>query len=217
MSAIDSPTVKTVNGNMTAAEFTLEQKEYLAGFMAGLAQRGLMPYVGTAANGQITADPDQGGRNLAAPPEETVFGTPRSELCKQEQWKLEENPLDIWDKLLAHADADKFPDEADTFRFRYHGLFYVAPAQNAFMLRCRIPAGELSSAQLRGLADIAEQWGGGYADITTRANIQIREIPPRHMVKCLLKLQEIGLTSRGSGVDNVRNITATPTAGFDKD
>ena len=72
------------------------------------------------------------------------------------------------------------------------------------MLRCRIPAGELTSGQMRGLADIAEQWGGGYADITTRANIQIREIAPRHIVKCLLKLQEIGLTSRGSGVDNVR-------------
>jgi sulfite reductase beta subunit-like hemoprotein len=44
----------------------------------------------------------------------------------------------------------------------------------------------------------------------------IREIPPRNMVKCILKLQEIGLTSRGSGVDNIRNITATPTAGIDK-
>ena len=75
----------------------------------------------------------------------------------------------------------------------------------------------MTSIQLRGLADLAEEWGGGYADITTRANFQVREIAPRNMVKCLLKLQEIGLTSRGSGVDNVRNITATPTAGIDRD
>jgi ferredoxin-nitrite reductase len=151
------------------------------------------------------------------PAEKDVYGTPVEDLCEQEIWKLEQHGLDVWDKLVAHAEQDKFPDKPDTFRFRYHGLFYVAPAQNAFMLRCRIPAGELTSAQMRGLADIAEQWGGGYADITTRANIQIREIPPRHIVKCLLKLQEIGLTSRGSGVDNVRNVTATPTAGIDKD
>ena len=85
------------------------------------------------------------------------------------------------------------------------------------MLRCLIPAGEMTSMQLRGLADLAQEWGGGYADITTRANFQVREIAPRNMVKCLLKLQEIGLTARGSGVDNVRNITATPTAGIDKD
>jgi ferredoxin-nitrite reductase len=149
--------------------------------------------------------------------EGTVYGTPVSDLCEQEIWKLEQHGLDTWDKLVAHAEQDKFPDKADTFRFRYHGLFYVAPAQNSFMLRCRIPAGELTAFQMRGLADIAEQWGGGYADITTRANIQIREIPPRYMVKCILKLQEIGLTSRGSGVDNIRNITATPTAGIDKD
>jgi ferredoxin-nitrite reductase len=196
-------------------EFTPEQKEYLAGFMAGVAQRGLFPFVGTTAEGKITDDPAKAGEDRAAPAEETVFGTPRSELCKQERWKLEEDPLDLWDKLLAHAEQDKFPDEADTFRFRYHGLFYVAPAQNAFMLRCRIPAGELSSAQLIGLAEIAQGFGGGYADITTRSNIQIREIAPRNIIKVLTRLQELGLTARGSGVDNVRNITASPTAGID--
>jgi ferredoxin-nitrite reductase len=199
--------------------FTTEQKEYLQSYFAGLACRG--PFAGHLPDGRITSIPGPGIVNRAAEPkpstEKNVYGTPVSELCEQELWKLEQDGLDIWDKLIAHAADDKFPDKADTFRFRYHGLFYVAPAQNAFMMRCRIPAGELTWAQLRGLAEIAEDWGGGYADITTRANIQIREIPPRHIVKCLLKLQEIGLTSRGSGVDNVRNITATPTAGIDKD
>src|SRR5437660_11447183 len=101
MSGTSSTVAKAGSGDVPAGQFTLEQKEYLAGFMAGVAQRSLVPYVGTTANGQITAEPEQGGKNLAAPPsEETVFGTPRSELCKQDQWKLEENPLDIWDKLL---------------------------------------------------------------------------------------------------------------------
>ena len=175
---------------------TDEQKEYLAGLMAGVSQ---------SLNPQLST--------LDAP---AVHGTPVSELCKQERWKHEEDPLEIWDKLLAHAEQNKFPDEADTFRFRYHGLFYVAPAQNAFMLRCRVPAGELTAAQMRGLAEIAEQWGGGYADITTRSNLQIREIAPRNIINVLTKLQETGLTSRGSGVDNVRNITASSTAGIDR-
>ncbi len=30
-------------------------------------------------------------------------------------------------------------------------------------------------------------------------------------------MQELGLTSRGAGADNIRNITATPTSGFDPD
>src|SRR6185436_5893474 len=171
-----------------SGEFTAEQKEYLAGFMAGVAQRQLYPYVGEAANGQLTADPAQGGANLAAPKEETIFGTPLSDCTKQESWKRELHGLDAWDRLLEHAEENKSPDEADTFRFRYHGLFYVAPAQNSFMLRCRIPAGELTSAQMRGLAEISDAWGNGKAAITTRSNLQIREIQPRNMVNVLTRL-----------------------------
>ena len=144
-----------------------------------------------------------------------MFGTPASALTKQERWKLEENPLDSCDRLLAHAEADQAPNEEDTFRFRYFGLFWVGPAQNAFMLRCRIPAGELTAAQLSGLAGIADEWGHGSADITARSNIQIRGLAPRHIIKVLMRLQEIGLTARGSGVDNIRNITASPAAGID--
>lgn len=198
--------------------FTEEQKEYLQGFFAGVMARTVSPFVGQLPGGKFTAQASPGIPNLATQPiaeEQTVFGTPISDLCEQEVWKLEQHGLDIWDKLLAHAEVNKFPDKADTFRFRYHGLFYVAPAQDAFMLRCRVPAGQLTAEQFRGLSEIAEDWGKGYADITTRANIQIREIAPKHIVKVLLKLQELGLTSRGSGVDNVRNITASPTAGID--
>jgi ferredoxin-nitrite reductase len=196
--------------------FDRQQQQWLQGYFAGLsAVHGGLPFVGHMPGGLITNQPAPGITNAAEPPrsaepavlaEQSVYGTPVSELCEQELWKLEQHGLDAWDKLLQHADEDKFPDKADTFRFRYHGLFYVAPAQNA-----------MTAAQLRGLADIAEQWGGRYAHVTTRANIQIREIAPRNMVKTILKLQEIGLTSKGSGVDNVRNITATPTSGIDRD
>lgn len=199
-----------------SGEFSAEQKEYLSGFMAAVAQRGLWPYVGANEAGQFTADPATGGPNLAEPAtEETIHGFPRSEVTKQELWKHEENPLDSWDRLLAHAEANRFPNEEDTFRFRYFGMFYVAPAQNSFMLRCRIPAGELTAAQCQGLADIADEFGNGKAAITTRSNIQIREIAPAHLVSVLTRLEGLGLTAKGSGVDNVRNITASPTAGFD--
>lgn len=192
--------------------FSPEQKEYLQGFFAGMGQR--MPFVGQLSNGLLTSDPDSGAANQAA--EKRVFGTPVSDLCEQEVWKHELNGLDTWDRLTTHAEQGKFPDKKDTFYFRFHGLFYVSPAQESFMLRLRIPAGELTSAQMRGLAQIADDWGGGYAHVTTRANVQIREIAPKNMVNVLNRLQELGLTSRGSGVDNVRNITASATAGIDR-
>ncbi len=198
--------------------FTNDQKEYLQGFMAGVLASGQYAYVGTNATGQLTGSPGAAVTgNLAAPSEENVFGTPLADLSKPERWKHEENGLDVWEKMVAHANADKFPDEADTFRFKFHGLFYVAPAQDSFMMRLRIPAGEISSHQLRGLAGLVDEIGNGSADITTRANLQIRELKPRSIVRALTCVQELGLTSRGSGADNIRNITATPTSGFDRD
>lgn len=197
------------------AAFNAEQKEYLLGFFAGAMQRGVNPFVGHTASGLLTDDPASGFVNRAEPVEETFHGTPISDLCREELWKYEQNPLDIWEKLLAHADENRAPNAEDIFRFKFHGLFYVAPAQDSLMLRLRIPGGKITSYQMRGLADIAENWGAGRTDITTRANLQIREFQPRDIVRVLAAVQELGLTSRGSGADNIRNITASPLSGID--
>lgn len=198
-----------------STSFTAEQKEYLLGFFAGAMQRGIKPFVGLTANGLLTDDPASGAMNRAEPVEEVYFGTPVSELSREELWKYEENPLDIWDKLVAHADQNRVPAPDDLFRFKFHGLFYVAPAQDSFMLRLRVPGGILTSQQMRGLASMASEWGSGRADITTRANLQIREFQPKDIVRVLNKLDALGMTSRGSGADNIRNITASPITGID--
>ena len=104
---------------------------------------------------------------------------------------------------------------ADNFRWRYYGLFYVAPAQNSYMCRLRMPNGILKHWQFAGLADLAERYGGGYSHVTTRANLQIREIEPKNAVAMVEAIQDLGLCSRGSGADNIRNVTGTPTAGID--
>ncbi|WP_263366504.1 NirA family protein [Edaphobacter bradus] len=196
--------------------FTLEQKEYLSGFLLAVAKRGETFFAGHTANGLITADAASGAANLAAPSqEEAYFGTPVEDLCKEERWKYEENPLDIWEKILAHARENRFPEAGDVFRFKFHGLFYVAPAQDSFMLRLRTPGSILTSHQMRGLAEMAEDWGAGEADITTRSNIQIRQFQPKDIVRVLTKVQSLGMNSRGTGADNIRNITATPTSGLD--
>ena len=83
------------------------------------------------------------------------------------------------------------------------------------MCRLRIPNGILKHWQFAGLADLAERYGGGYSHVTTRANIQIREIEPKNAVAMVEAIQDLGLCSRGSGADNIRNVTGTPTAGID--
>ncbi len=213
------PSEPVLNSASPAQPFTAEQKEYLAGFMAGVAASGVVPFVGQNAAGQITAVPaGVNSPNTAAPAAEATFhGTPLSDLCREERWKYDENPLDAWDRLLKHAEENKSPDPEHIYRFKFFGLFYVAPAQDSFMLRLRVPGCELTAAQLRGLADLASDLGGGYAHVTTRGNLQIREFKPRDIIRVLTRVQELGLASRGAGCDNIRNVTASPDSGFATD
>jgi ferredoxin-nitrite reductase len=205
----------TNNSVIDSAEFTTEQKEYLQGFFAGIGQRGLIPFVGHTPNGLITSDPASGLPNQTAETEPLWFNTPVSDLSREERWKLEQDPLAIWDKLLQYSNQNQPPTEEDRFRMKYFGLFHVAPAQDSFMLRLRVPGGILTTHQLRGLAQMAQDWGSGRADLTTRSNLQIREFQPKDIVRVLNRVQSLGMTSRGSGADNIRNITASPTTGLD--
>ncbi|MBB5350730.1 ferredoxin-nitrite reductase [Haloferula luteola] len=184
--------------------FTGEQTLFLKAFISGLQQGRDLPHLGQDDQGRFTHEP-----------EATVHGTPVDDLCREERIKHEKNGLDCYDTILNNALENRFPEADDVFRYKFHGLFYVSPAQDSFMLRCRIAGGALSTHQFRGLAEIAQDWGPGHADLTTRANVQIREIEPKNCPDVLMKLSELGLTSQGSGADNVRNITATPTTGFD--
>lgn len=175
-----------------------------------------MFFAGHTSQGAITNSPDAAADNLAAPaPEEPLFwGTPISELCAEEVWKFQQNPLDCWDALLEHANEDKAPSQESRYRFKSFGLFHVAPAQDSFMLRMRVPGGRLKGFQLRGLAALSEEWGCSRLDLTTRANLQLRELPPRSIINVLNTIQSLGMQSRGSGADNLRNLTASPLSGL---
>jgi ferredoxin-nitrite reductase len=187
-----------------SGDFTPDQKRYLEGFAAGL---------GAARPRRASAKPT-GPDAVHFEAQDRVAGS-GAKLCDQEKWKREEHPFDAYPRLVAQARDNEPPKPPDNFRWRYYGLFYVAPAQNSYMCRLRIPNGALSHWQFAVLADLAENFGGGYLHVTTRANIQIREIEPKDAVKIIEGVQDAGLWSKGSGADNIRNITGTPTAGVD--
>ena len=206
---------------MTGQEFTEEQKSYLQGFAAGsgLAIRSLPLNVlggpgsssGSHAGGEeIVIGPD--GPARAAQDRVIASG---KKLVAEEQAKRNKNGLDIWDEVIEHAREGRFPKGTDVFLFKFQGLFYVAPAQDSFMCRLRFPAGVVSSHQMRGIAKLSDEFASGNTDITTRANLQLRQIGPKNTVDLLIGLHDLGIIHRGAGADNIRNITASPTAGID--
>ncbi|NJR73545.1 MAG: precorrin-3B synthase [Scytonema sp. CRU_2_7] len=95
------------------------------------------------------------------------------------------------------------------------GLFYQTSARDGTLSRIRIPGGILTSQQCRVIADLADEFGEDYTNITNRANLQIRAICREIPGDVLRVLQEIGVASAIPEVDHLRNIMGSPTAGID--
>ncbi len=194
-----------------SSDFAPEQKRYLEGFTAGLQ----------IARAARSAEPSPAAGAPTGPDAAHILAQDRAvsaggKLADPEKFKREQHPFDAYERLKEQAAKNEAPKPADNFRWRYFGLFYCAPAQSAYMCRLRIPNGVLSHWQFAGLADLADRYAHGYAHITTRANIQMREIEPKDAVAMVEAIQDLGLCSRGSGADNIRNVTGSPTAGIDR-
>ena len=194
-----------------SGDFTPEQKRYLEGFSTGLQ----IARTARAGSGTSAATEPSGpdADHLRAQDRVLQSG---GKLSDQEKFKREQHPFDAYGRLKEQAARNEAPKPADNFRWRFYGLFYVAPAQNSYMCRLRIPNGILKHWQFAGLADLAERYGGGYSHVTTRANLQIREIEPKNAVAMVEAIQDLGLCSRGSGADNIRNLRGSSIAAIDR-
>jgi ferredoxin-nitrite reductase len=137
---------------------------------------------------------------------------------KVEAWKAEKHPFDVWEDLVAHARAETAMAtiaEADLERMKWHGVFYRKRDEDGhYMIRVRIPGCELDAAQARVLAAIAR---GGYdiLDVTTRGNVQVQGLRIDQLPDVLGRLEDVGLTAKQTGHDNIRNVMAHPWAGID--
>ena len=195
-----------------SSDFSAEQKRYLEGFVSGVqASRVAQGLVGKAA----AAPAEPAGPDAAHLKAMARFEAEGKKLVAEEKAKREEHPFDAFSRVEQAARDGAFPKGIDVFRWKFHGLFYVAPSQDAFMCRLRIPNGILKHWQFAGVADLAEKYGGGYSHVTTRANLQIRELPAAAGVDVIESIVALGLATKGAGADNIRNVTGMPTAGID--
>lgn len=194
--SIEALSVPAPFDSIQGEKLTHEQTAYLDGFFAGLRERGV-----SFAN--VAPNPV---KHQAEVPADLIF---------EERVKRELHPLDAYPLLLEYAAANKAPDKENIYRFKWQGLFYLTPHKEAFMCRMKIPGGVLKTFQLREVAKISQELTSGYVQITTRANLQLRLIEPKNAPELLRRIQSVGLSSKGAGADNIRNITANPTAGID--
>ncbi len=151
-----------------------------------------------------------------------------------ERFKKDDAGLNVRDRIVnryAHLGFDSI-DPADLRgRFRWWGLYTqrrpgieggrTGALEDAeiedtyFMMRIRIPGGQLSSDQLRTVADISKEYGRDLADITDRQNVQYHWIRIEDVPDIWARLEEVGLSSIQACGDVPRNILGCPVAGLD--
>jgi sulfite reductase (ferredoxin) len=133
-------------------------------------------------------------------------------------------------RSFARNGFDAIPPEWIGTYFRWWGVYTqgdgagVTGGQNGegkalprFMVRIRIPNGQLRSQQLRTIADLTHRYAKGIADITVRQNIQLHWVTIEALPELLEELWKVDLNTVGACGDVTRNVTGCPVAGFDAD
>jgi len=101
------------------------------------------------------------------------------------------------------------------------GLLRIVPALDGGICRVKLARGELSAAQALAMADAIDEHACGIADITNRANLQLRGVKRGHEEPLIAALLHAGLGPSGpqdathAFADDVRNVMVSPTADRD--
>ncbi|MGZ4609369.1 MAG: nitrite/sulfite reductase [Actinomycetes bacterium] len=86
-----------------------------------------------------------------------------------------------------------------------------------FMLRVRIDGGQLSTEQLRVIAEVAQEFARDTADVTDRQNVQLHWIRIEDVPEIWRRLEEVGLSTTEACGDTPRVILGSPVAGIAAD
>ena len=107
-------------------------------------------------------------------------------------------------------------DEGDRERLKWAGVFFRKQTPGLFMMRVRMANGLTNAVQFRALAQIAQEYGPGFLDITTRQQVQLRGFGIERVPEIWSRLEQAGLASLQTGMDNVRNVIGCPLAGLSR-
>lgn len=119
---------------------------------------------------------------------------------------------EAWERLIGYSKtgyASISEDDKD-FVLKSFGIFDRPATPERFMVRVRIAGGALSVEQALVVAYVAKTFGQDYIDITTRQQIELRYLRVEDLPEALKLLEDVGLTSYQTGVDNFRNILIDP-------
>src|SRR4051812_10764501 len=135
-----------------------------------------------------------------------------------ERLKRDKAPLGIREELPALiAQGYESVAEEDIVRLQWWGLYHDKPKIGTFMLRVKVPAGQISPAHLRAVGEVSNLYGRGDGELSTRQNIQLHWLELAKLPDVFADLEASGVTTAGGCGDTVRNITGCPVQGVAAD
>ena len=139
-----------------------------------------------------------------------------NEKNKIELVKEERDGLDSLPELFRYAEHNNWQEmtEADQHRFKWLGVFFRKQTPGNFMMRVRMSCGASNARQFRVLADLSDEYGKGFCDLTTRQQVQLRWFTIADVPDIWRRLAEVGLNSKQTGMDNIRGVCGCPVAGL---
>ncbi|MFJ6634908.1 nitrite/sulfite reductase [Streptomyces sp. NPDC091376] len=157
-------------------------------------------------------------------------------LNANEQTKRDDDGLNVRTRIetiYAHRGFDSIDGADLRGRMRWWGLYtqrkpgidggktaILEPEElddKYFMLRVRIDGGRLTTAQLRVIGEISEEFARGTADITDRQNVQYHWIRIEDVPEIWNRLEAVGLSTTEACGDTPRVILGSPVAGIAED
>src|ERR1022692_1387214 len=139
----------------------------------------------------------------------------RDELESQHDGTVREEIETFRQRAQAFLAGEITEDDFRPFRLK-HGI-YGQRQPGVQMVRCKIPCGLLTSAQVEQLGRIADDFGGGRGHLTTRQNIQYHFVTLERVPDLMHLLADVGLTNREACYNTVRNVTTCVWAGLTQD
>ncbi|RXP55488.1 HEPN domain-containing protein [Lutibacter sp. HS1-25] len=131
-----------------------------------------------------------------------------------------ENPIVAKDIIELDKKIQLFYEgKIDEERFRSLRLARGVYGQRQFgvqMIRIKLPYGKLTSEQLHRIANVSDEYSRGRLHITTRQDIQIHHVSLDRTPELWAELEKDDITLREACGNAVRNVTASETAGIDK-
>ena len=143
---------------------------------------------------------------------EKAFEARNKKLNKIEKLKELREPKEAFESLEQYAKDgyDSIPKEDKDFFLKCFGIYDRPKTPKQFMLKLRIPSGYLTSDQAQVIGECAKEFGNDYLDLTTRTQCELRYLDIQNIPTILKRLDEVGINSYQTGVDNIRGVMGDP-------